>query len=133
MQPMRHKLLRWASHPATAIAWLLMVTLLLLLPGSSFPKEDWLSRIGFDKWVHIGLFAFLVLCWALMLQRGRWQQIETVCWTAVGAVVYGIIMEFAQEYFVTNRSFEIGDIAADAAGSLIGYFITKRLQKNKPL
>jgi hypothetical protein len=42
-------------------------------------------------------------------------------------------MEFAQEYFVANRSFEMGDIAADAAGSLIGYFLTKRAQKNKPL
>jgi VanZ family protein len=132
MQPLRNSLLRLASHPATAFTWLLMITLLLLLPGSSFPKEDWLSRIGFDKWVHIGLFTILVLCWALVLQHRRHRTV-ILYWTVAGAVLYGILMEFAQEYFVANRSFEMGDIAADAAGSLIGYFLTKRAQKNKPL
>jgi hypothetical protein len=33
-------------------------------------------------------------------------------------------MEFVQKHFVTNRSFDIGDIAADAIGSIIGLFFS---------
>jgi VanZ family protein len=33
-------------------------------------------------------------------------------------------MEFVQENFIPNRSFDVGDIIADLAGSLIGYLIT---------
>jgi len=39
---------------------------------------------------------------------------------AVAGITYGIVMEFIQKYFIPNRSFDIGDIIADAAGSLLG-------------
>jgi len=42
------------------LLWLIISTLLLTIPGSSFPKENWLEKIWFDKWVHIGMFAIMV-------------------------------------------------------------------------
>jgi len=33
---------------------------------------------------------------------------------------YGVMMEFVQLYFVKNRSFDTGDIIADAVGCVIG-------------
>lgn len=46
------------------------------------------------------------------------------------ALVYGIAMEFIQQYFVVNRSFDTGDIVADAIGCLIGYgFSWKYIKK----
>ncbi len=36
------------------------------------------------------------------------------------AIAYGTGMEFVQKHLVANRSFDIGDIAADAIGSIIG-------------
>ncbi|MEO7394031.1 MAG: hypothetical protein ABIU11_03765, partial [Chitinophagaceae bacterium] len=50
-----------------AIAWIIISTLLLIIPGSALPKENWLGKIWFDKWVHIGMFSIMVFlcCWAI--------------------------------------------------------------------
>ena len=55
------------------IGWLIICTILLTLPGTSFPKEDWLDKIWFDKWVHIGLFGGMVLlwCWGVNKVMGK--------------------------------------------------------------
>lgn len=102
--------------------FLVTCTILLTLPGSAFPKKDWLDGIWFDKWVHIGLFSLLTLlfCWAFYKtkDRSRWKQLFV--WSAVLMLVYGIGMEFIQKYFVANRSFDNGDIIADAVGSMAG-------------
>lgn len=112
-----------------ALGWLVLCTVLLCLPGSQFPKYNWLSEIQFDKWVHIGLFGILVSlsCW------GYWSRIEenrslTVAfiWLAILATVYGIGMEFIQDRYIPNRSFDTGDILADAAGSVLGGWFAHR-------
>lgn len=105
------------------IIWLIIVTILLVLPGSSFPQENWLSRIWFDKWVHIGLFAILVIlwCWALSgfkLESIKLKRYFITC--ALGWLAYGLGMEFIQKYFVINRFFDSGDIIADGIGCIIG-------------
>ena len=40
---------------------------------------------------------------------------------AISGLVYGIGMEFIQKYFVPNRSFDLWDIMADAAGCGVGF------------
>ena len=47
---------------------------------------------------------------------------------SIGFFSYGVLMEFIQHFFVPLRSFDIGDIAADAAGCLIGFLLVKRQQ-----
>jgi VanZ family protein len=111
------------------ITWFLISTILLVLPGSSFPKEDWLSKIWFDKWVHIGMFAILVFlwCWSSLPRYSIAANRKKVfIRVAVIAVLYGIAMEFIQKYFVPNRSFDFGDILADAAGSFLGFLYSGR-------
>lgn len=110
-----------------AIGWLILVTVLLILPGSAFPQENWLSRIGFDKWVHIGLFA--ILTWLgcrgwLMEKYERKNRKRLFLLTAITALLYGVIMEFAQKYWVINRTFDIWDILSDGVGSLTGLCIS---------
>ncbi len=39
---------------------------------------------------------------------------------AIIFVAYGIMMEFVQQRFVSNRSFDRGDIIADVVGCLAG-------------
>ena len=106
-----------------ALVWLVLCTVLLCLPGSRFPKYNWLSEIQFDKWVHIGLFGILVVlsCW------GSWSrakeipsQSNTFAWLAVWATAYGIGMEFIQDWYIPNRSFDVGDILADGVGAGLG-------------
>jgi len=82
-----------------------------------------------DKWIHVGLFAVLVWlgCWATYKikpsdssQHLRW--FISIC---IWAIAYGIIMEFVQKYWIPFRSFDMGDIAADAAGSIIGFVFSR--------
>jgi VanZ family protein len=105
-----------------AAFWFIISTVLLTLPGSAFPKEDWLSRIWIDKWIHIGLFSILVFlcCWAVHIGSQKKLRSSFIAW-AIAGIAYGIIMEFIQKYFIPNRSFDTGDIIADAAGSLLGF------------
>jgi len=100
---------------SVALFWLCLITVLLVIPGSRFPKENWLDKIWFDKWVHIGLFAILVFLWCRAANR---KQVFLII--AGIAIIYGTGMEFVQKYFVSNRGFELLDILADAAGSILG-------------
>ncbi len=119
-----------------AIGWFLLTTFLLVLPGSAFPKETWLSKIQFDKIVHIGIFAVMVwlFCRAYYQKNSAERNLKTsFIYIAIIATVYGLVMEFVQKYFVPNRSFDIYDVAADAAGALIGYFFSVRMYLKKCL
>ena len=112
-----------------AIGWLILVTILLVLPGSAFPQENWLSWIAFDKWVHIGLFGILTLLgcrgWLSVEKKtGELKQVFLI--TALLALVYGTGMEFVQKYAVVNRSFDGGDIIADGLGCAAGWFFSNR-------
>jgi VanZ family protein len=105
-----------------AVLWFIVTVILLTLPGNAFPKEDWLTKIWFDKWVHIGLFSLIVFLfcnWAR--QAFDTQQVAGIFWKiTILAIVYGIAMEFVQKYWIPNRSFDLGDIAADAVGAFLG-------------
>ena len=105
------------------IAWLLISTFLLTIPGSAFPKENWLEKLWVDKWVHLGMFSIMVFlwCWATMkIPQAAAQRKKTFIIIACVALVYGGAMEFVQHYLIPNRSFDIGDIIADAVGCAIG-------------
>jgi VanZ family protein len=106
-----------------ALTWFLLVTLLLCLPGSSLPEEDWLDKIWFDKWVHIFLFGMLawLCCYALKEISGK--KIRLFLLAVTACFLYGIVMEFVQKYFIPDRAFDIGDIVADGVGSITGGFI----------
>jgi VanZ family protein len=47
-------------------------------------------------------------------------------WISLLSLVYGIGMEFVQKYFINNRSFDEGDIIADAVGCTLGLFFSLR-------
>ncbi len=114
--------------------WIILCTILLTMPGSSFPKEDWLDKIWFDKWVHIGLFAVMVVIWCWGIQKGtgnRQTLTRLFQWVLLLAIVYGTGMEFVQKYLVTNRSFDAVDIVADAAGAYLGYLFSSRVYIKK--
>jgi VanZ family protein len=118
-----------------AILWFIISTILLTLPGSSLPKEQWLDNIPwFDKWVHIGMFAIMVVLWdwALKKKYPDPTKLKTIfLWVAVSALAYGIGMEFVQGGFIPGRSCDIKDMLADAAGCGVGlvYSISRYIKK----
>jgi len=110
-----------------AIAWFILSLVLLTLPGSQLPKEDWFDKIELDKFVHVFLFGVLVLLW-YRPWKPVWNKafLKTALIISFIAFDYGVAMEFVQKYFVPNRSFDGWDIVADGIGSMIPYFWMKR-------
>ena len=112
-----------------AIVWLTISTFLLVLPGSSLPKNDWMGKLWLDKWIHVGLFAIMVFLWCWAMTRfevdpAKWK--KGFLLIAILCLAYGIGMEFVQKYFVVNRSFDEGDILADAGGCIAGWVFSGR-------
>ncbi|HMU45552.1 MAG TPA: VanZ family protein [Chitinophagaceae bacterium] len=107
-----------------AIAWLLLSFYLLTLPGTQLPQEDWLDKIWIDKWVHIAMFGLLVWLWCRVFVKKSKRFFLAIC---IACILYGIAMEFVQKYLVINRSFDIGDIVADAVGSSLGLYMSLRM------
>jgi hypothetical protein len=116
------------------ILWLIISTFLLTIPGTAFPKENWLNKIWFDKWVHFAMFAIMVFLWSWATIRLNFntEKLKRVfVFLALVWLAYGIGMEFVQKYFVANRSFDAGDIVADGVGCLAGLLYSlKRYIKN---
>ncbi|MEP6699839.1 MAG: VanZ family protein [Bacteroidota bacterium] len=116
------------------ILWVIISTVLLTLPGSAFPTKDWLGKIWFDKWVHIGMFILMVVLWCWAIHKKYITNAKLKNWfflIGLFSLFYGIVMELVQHYLIVNRSFEVGDIIADATGCAIGMVYSRwRFIKN---
>ena len=113
---------------AAAIFWLLFVTLLLILPGTEFPKITWLNKIWIDKWIHFLMFGILVILWCSAF-RGNQKKASVrnvFIRITVFCLMYGIAMELVQHLFISYRSFEMIDIMADGVGCIAGFFVVTR-------
>jgi hypothetical protein len=117
-----------------AVSWLVISTILLTLPGSSFPKENWLDKIAFDKWVHIAMFFIMVVLWS-KAAAGNFNSPGSLkkvfAWIALAGLLYGTGMEFVQGSFISRRSFDGGDIVADGIGCLAGWLFSSRVYIKK--
>ncbi len=124
------RLQTWRGSKFLSWLWLITIAVLCFLPGSAFPKENWLDGIAFDKWVHLGLFAVLTFLWRFQFSAERKYDYIVV----MLAIAYGFGVEVIQHYFIPNRSFDVGDVIADAIGGAIGVLVWVRVyKKNRPL
>lgn len=120
------------------IALVIFIYVLLTLPGKDIPKNNFFELVHFDKWVHAGLFGSLVFAFCFPLRNAFFYR-HSLYWLIIAlAILYGIAMEYVQQYFTVDRSFDVTDMLADAVGALLGYFFfclaeRKRTKKNKPL
>ena len=107
---------------APAILFFIITVILLTLPGTSFPKSHLFDIPYFDKWVHIGMFSILCILFSLPFKNrsiSRSQKVQWIWLITILGIGFGISMEFVQKYWVANRSFELGDIAADSIGCIL--------------
>jgi VanZ family protein len=111
-------------------AYIIFVSTLFFLPGSAFPKNNWLTQLHFDKWVHIGIFFILgmLIFWSFNLRK-------TSSFIIIFFILatYGIIVEIIQDQYVINRSFDIWDWVADMGGFLLALIVWGVYKKNRPL
>ncbi len=114
------------------IAWFFLILILICIPAYDLPKVDnWLIEINFDKLIHLGLFAVLAylfmnpLLKSALTKKEKWHYIIKI---AIAAVVWGLVTELIQKFFIPSRSFTLSDWLADSLGSLIAFlFFKKRL------
>ncbi|MEP6845380.1 MAG: VanZ family protein [Panacibacter sp.] len=113
------------------LVWIILIFILLTMPGSDIPSNDFFDLIYFDKWVHIGLFGILTMFWSYPLLKLGWIPVKIFLLIASLATFYGIIMEFVQKYFTTSRSFDIVDILADTSGAFIAALFLINFRKSR--
>jgi VanZ family protein len=114
------------SKAFVAIAWTILIQLLLCLPGASIPSGGMFNIPELDKIAHIILFgAFTGLwCYYYYLKGKSPARLKTIFFIVyLLAAADGIIMEFVQLNYIPNRSFDTGDIVADLMASSIAYGI----------
>jgi VanZ family protein len=115
-----------------AILWFICSLILLCLPGSAIPKYPWLAMIHADKWIHISLFFILCFLFSYPFRKSDTSSVKRKNWfflILVGGILYGTIMEFVQERWIPNRSFELLDIAADSIGCLLAFlYVNKKFR-----
>ncbi len=119
-----------------AVLLLIVSTILFCLPGRTFNQVDlsFFGNLPIDKILHAIIFALLVFFFCRPIQfKGFLTSIVTKLYflIAIIFVIYGVIIEFIQDWFIPNRSFEGYDILADAIGCFIGYYIAKYIAKKQ--
>jgi len=112
-----------------AIIWLLIITTLLCIPGTKLPTITWQNKIWLDKWIHVFLFMILVILWskAYSHQKSIQKNVRKIFFQImILSLLYGILMEVVQNYFIPFRSFDLLDIIADGVGCVAGYFFAMK-------
>ncbi len=106
-----------------ALLWLSVILVLSLTPGKELPAVDIWS---FDKFAHIGVYILLVWLWLRAIlqshdidQKIFFKKSSLVFWTTVG---FGVVLEFMQGAWITDRYFDQLDIVANTIGCLAGVF-----------
>ncbi|HEX7457474.1 MAG TPA: VanZ family protein [Ginsengibacter sp.] len=111
------------------IAWFFLVLVLTCLPGNDLPKIGWLDKIYFDKWVHIGMFGGLtfLFCWPFYKsQFSNRQRLYYFIKITIAVSIWGLTIEFIQKFYVTGRSFDLLDWAADSLGAFIAFLFCRK-------
>lgn len=77
---------------------------------------------GIDKVLHVSIFAALGFCFMSAFPKVKFW------WFVQIMLIYAFLTEILQHEMNLGRSSETMDIVADLAGTLIGYFIYKKMK-----
>jgi VanZ family protein len=113
-----------------AILWAVATLGACLMPGDEIPQVDVPLA---DKWVHFMLFGIQTLLLLWSQPAGRKQ----IAAGAFSVALFGILVEVLQwiTYPLLHRQFDMGDIAANVIGVVLGatlFFLGQRFLPQKP-
>ena len=118
------------------IAWFFIVGILTLMPGKDVPDVGWLNIPNLDKIVHIILFGGLALLFSLpyfktnfSIQKKRNFFIRI----SLSMILWGLMIEVLQKFFVPGRGFEWMDLLADSIGVFLAFWISVKVIKSQKL
>jgi VanZ family protein len=104
------------------ILYLILIFILSSIPGDNLPE------VGFelnDKLIHFGIYFFAFLLSYLSfsnIEKPSFIAKNPLAFSLILTILYGISDELHQA-LVPNRSAEVSDFLADAAGSLLGMIL----------
>lgn len=126
---MRCRLYQFLASRFPALAWTLVIFILLSLPGNLLPNENHLAIPNLDKIVHIIMFGSFVFLWSFYYAAKKEGKNSGRIYFNIFiiACLYGISMEFVQKYFIPNRDFDLYDIIADIIGAFAGYLFVRMI------
>ncbi|MCC5928528.1 MAG: VanZ family protein [Cyclobacteriaceae bacterium] len=110
-------------HNVLTFIWLLFILLATLLPGSELPEAGGVASI--DKTIHTGIFAVLTFVMIIgFSKQNAFMSLKrhSTRYALIIAIFLGIAIEILQ-FLSKDRSFEWADIAFDALGAFIGFFV----------
>ena len=109
---------------ATAhILWAVVVFGLHAMSSKSFPRISFWENLGLDKFVH----AFMFFIGSSLAVFSGWGRIKS----AVIWICAGVLLEYYQFYFTTDRSFDWFDVMANATGVFMALVISKGIVLNR--
>jgi len=110
-----------------------IVFILLSLPASNFHNEsNWFGNFPIDKLVHVCLFGSLSLSILVHFEKSKFTKLKTIrahAYVLIFCIIYGILMEYYQKYYVPSRGFDVNDMLADALGAILALPILYHLRK----
>lgn len=104
------------------ILWAVVVFGLHAMSSKSFPKISFWENLGPDKIIHAIMF-FIGSSLAVLSGMGRLK--SAVIWISAG-----VLLEFYQFFFTTDRSFDWFDVVADATGVLLCFSLFRKHYSN---
>ena len=103
---------------AAHILWAVVVFGLHAMSSKSFPKITFWEHLGPDKIVH----AFMFFVATMLAGFSGWGKLKSVAiW-----ICAGVLLEYYQFYFTTDRSFDWFDVVADSFGVLLSLFVFRK-------
>lgn len=98
----------------------ILTWLLLRAPQNEVKFFNFFSQLN-DKVVHV--ISFIGLSFLAKISFPKKNQLLIIG----TSTLYGILIEFLQEYMKLGRTFEYSDMVADCIGCIFGYYMAKKI------
>ena len=113
---MPNKFFFWAAACWTAIIAVLCLISFNELPSVGIEIED------ADKYVHAAFHFLFTILWYLYFRKQYhgMTNVKVLFTTLAFSIVYGILIEIAQELFTITRHADMKDVLANLSGAVLG-------------
>lgn len=116
------------------LVWMGVILYLSFTPLTNWPKVTAFDKLYLDKIVHVSMYAmlsFLLLRGFFRQQSNHLPRYSILISSILFCAAMGATIEFLQPMLTMYRQFEWLDMAANATGALVGYFLFSLLLKKQ--
>ncbi len=115
-----------------SLLWALFILILCGIPGRDIPHISFLEILGFDKFIHAGVFFVLILLtvrdFVLQTKFIRLKSSAKLI-ALILCVIFGGALEIMQGTLCEGRSADVYDFFADSFGCIVGLLMYNWVEK----